>query len=46
MGEEDITVDTEEIERITMSYFNNLFFTKLENPKEINNSLIDIIFQS
>ena len=35
----DITTDTEEIQRIIKSYFENLYSTKLENLKEIDNFL-------
>lgn len=35
----DITIDTEEIERITRTYFKDLNSTKLENIKEIDNFL-------
>ena len=35
----DITTDTEEIWRIIRSYYENPYFTKLENVKEMNNFL-------
>ena len=35
----DITTDMEEIERVIRSYFENLYFTKLENLKQMNNVL-------
>ena len=33
----EITTDTEEIQRIIMAYYKNLYSTKLENVKEMNN---------
>ena len=33
---EDITTDTEEIQRIIRSYYKSLYATKLENVKEMN----------
>ena len=35
----DITTDTEEIQRIIRSYFENLYSTKFENLKEMDNFL-------
>ena len=35
----DITTDMEEIQRIIRSYFENLYSTKLENLKEMDNFL-------
>ena len=35
----DITTDTEEIQRIIRSYFENLYATKLESLKEMDNFL-------
>ena len=35
----DITMDTEEIQRIFRSYFENLYSTKMENLKEMDNFL-------
>ena len=35
----DIITDTEELQRIIRSYFRNLYFSKLENLKEIDNFL-------
>ena len=35
----DITADTKEIQRIIRSYYINLYFTKLENAKEMDNFL-------
>ena len=32
----DITTDTEEIQRIIRSYYKSLYFTKLENVKEMD----------
>ena len=36
---EDIATDMEEIQRIIRSYFKNLYSTKLENLKEMDNFL-------
>ena len=41
----DITMDTEEIQRIFRSYFENLYSTKFENLKEMDNFL-DITHQN
>ena len=35
----DITMDTEEIQRLIRSYFKNMNSTKLENLEEMNNFL-------
>ena len=35
----DITTDTEEIQRIIRSYFENLYSSKFENLKEMDNFL-------
>ena len=39
MKKEDITTDTEEIQRIIRTYYKNLYATKLENVKEMDNFL-------
>ena len=36
---DNITTDMEEIKRVIRSYFKNLYFTKFENLKEMENFL-------
>ena len=42
----EITTDTGEIQRIIKSYYKNLYFTKLENVKEMDNFLVGTTYQN